>query len=138
LLKYLEERSDLASPPPTPSERLIHGYREHLERVRGLAASTIARHVVVAADFLRFLRHDDDVRRLPQVQIVDLETFVTEASARVGRVTMRKVIAIIRSFLRFLAASGDIRPGLDRQFDSSVPSPGATCCHCYARSSARQ
>jgi integrase/recombinase XerD len=118
LLKYLEEQGELACTPPPPSERLIHAYREHLERVRGLAASTIGRHARLAGDFLHFLRYDDDVHRLLQVRVVDLEAFVAEASGRVGRVTMQKVIAILRSFLRFLAVSGETPAGLDRQIES--------------------
>ncbi len=118
LLKYLDEQGALTSTPPTPSERLIQAYREHLERVRGLAASTIGRHAGLAGDFLQFLRYDDDVHRLPSVRVVDLEAFVAEASARVGRITMQKVIAILRSFLRFLAVSGETPAGLDRHLDS--------------------
>ena len=118
LLKYLEERGSLASTPPTASERLIHTYREHLQRVRGFASSTIGRHAVLAGDFLRFLRYDDDVRRLPQVQVGELETFVVQVGTRVGRITMQKVIAIMRSFLRFLTVAGEIPAGLDRRLDS--------------------
>lgn len=118
LLTYLEEQGALASTPPTPSERLIHTYREHLKRVRGLVPSTIWRHARLVGDFLHFLRYDDDVQRLRQVRVVDLEAFVAEASARVGRITMQKVIAILRSFLRFLAVLGETPVGLDRHLDS--------------------
>jgi integrase/recombinase XerD len=118
LLMFLQERGTLAATLPNASERLIRAYREHLDRVRGLAASTIARHAVVAGDFLRLLEYDDDMQHLPQVQVSDLETFVIQASARVGRITMQKVIAIMRSFLRFLAASGEIPIGLDRHLES--------------------
>jgi integrase/recombinase XerD len=118
LLDYLEEQGELVSPPPTPSERLIHAYCEHLKRVRGFAVSTIGRHARLAGNFLRFLHFDDDVERLTQVQIVDLEGFVAEASARVGRITMQKVVAIMRSFLRFLAISGKAPVGFDRHLDS--------------------
>jgi site-specific recombinase XerD len=107
----------LVSTPPTPSEQLIHAYREHLGRVRGLAVATIGRHARFAGDFLRFL-HYDDVHCLSQVRAVDLEAFVAEASAHVGRITMQKVIAILRSFLRFLAVSGETPAGLDRQIES--------------------
>ena len=103
---------------PTASERLICSYREHLDRVRGLAASTIGRHAVLAGDFLRFLRYDDDLPCLRQVQVGDLENFVVQVSTRVGRITMQKVIAIMRSFLRFLATSGEIQVGLDRCLES--------------------
>jgi hypothetical protein len=57
---YLQERGTLEATLPNASERLIRAYREHLDRVRGLAASTIARHAVVAGDFLRLLKYDDD------------------------------------------------------------------------------
>jgi hypothetical protein len=57
LLSYLQQQGVLASTPPTPSERLIHAYRGHLKRVRGLAASTISRHAKIASDFLGFPRY---------------------------------------------------------------------------------
>jgi integrase/recombinase XerD len=118
LLQYLDERGSLAVSPPTASERLIQVYREHLVRVRGLSASTILRHGIVAGDFLRFLRYENDVQRLQEVRVGDLEAFVVEASSRVGRITMQKVVAIMRSFLRFLSASGEVTAELDRSLES--------------------
>ena len=56
LLMYLQEHGMLETKQPNSSERLIRAYREHLDQVRGLAASTIARHAVVAGDFLRLLK----------------------------------------------------------------------------------
>ncbi len=118
LLRYLEARGTLVSLPPTPSDQLIHTYCEHLKRARGLAASTISRHDRIAGDFLRFLRYDDHVDRLAQVQAVDLETFVAKTSARVGRIARQKVVGILRYFLRFLSMAGKTPAGLDRYLDS--------------------
>jgi integrase/recombinase XerD len=118
LLKYLEQRGDLTSEAPTPSDRLVRAYCQHLERVRGLAASTIVNHQAYAGSFLRFIGYDDDVQRLAQLRIADLEAFVTETSTRVGRITMQKVIAVMRCFMRFLAGSGAGPVGLDRQLES--------------------
>ncbi len=118
LIEYLGERGTLVSPPPTASRRLIDEYCEHLDRVRGLAGATVARHGVLAGNFLRFLEYDNDLQRLPHVQAGDLEAFVVEASSRVGRITMQKVTAVMRSFLRFLDASGEIPVGLDRRLES--------------------
>jgi integrase/recombinase XerD len=118
LLQYLHERGRLAVPSPTASTRLIDAYREHLDRVRGFSASTILRHGIVAGDFLRFLGFEDDTQLLREVQARDLEAFIVKAGSRVGRITMQKVIAIMRSFLRFLAASGGIPVGLDRSLES--------------------
>jgi len=108
----------LCATTPTASETLIDGYRQHLERVRGLAVSTIWRHADLARDFLRFLGYDDDLQRLARIQVVDLERFIAEVSARVGRITMQKVIAIMRSFLRFLSVSGRAPAGLDQWLES--------------------
>jgi integrase/recombinase XerD len=118
LLLYLEEQGRLRSLPPVASQRLLTAYHEYLERRRGFAPSTIARHTTLAGDFLRFLHYDDQERSLPQVQAGDLETFLVQTSHRVGRITMQKVIAILRSFLKFLAASGRVPAGLDRHLDS--------------------
>jgi integrase/recombinase XerD len=118
LLKFLQEQGALVSTVPTPSERLIHGYRDHLERIRGLAASTVGRHVRLAGDFLYFLRYDDKLHRLSQLRVIDLEAFVTEASAHVGRIAMQKVIAVLRSFLRFLSVLGETPAGLERQIET--------------------
>jgi integrase/recombinase XerD len=118
LLKFLQEQGALVSAPATPSERLIHGYRDHLERIRGLAASTVGRHARLASDFLHFLRYDDKLDRLSQLRAIDLEAFVTEAGGRVGRITMQKVVAVLRSFLRFLSISGETTAGLDRQIET--------------------
>jgi integrase/recombinase XerD len=118
LLKFLQRQGALVFTVPPPSERLIHAYRDHLGRTRGLAASTIGRHARLAGDFLHFLRYDEKVHRLSQLRVIDVEAFVAEAGARVGRITMQKVIAILRSFLRFLAVSGEAPVGLDRQIES--------------------
>lgn len=118
LLTYLEDRGGLRSEQATPSDLLIHDYCEHLERVRGLAPSTIVNHKAYAGGLLRFIRYDDDTQGLAQLQMADVEAFVIEASTCVGRITMQKVIAVLRSFLRFLASSGAAPVGLDQQLDS--------------------
>jgi site-specific recombinase XerD len=118
LLNYLKQHGAFTS-RPTAAEMLIDCYRQHLERVRGLAASTIWRHVDLASDFLRFLGYDDDnLQRLAHIQPVDLERFLADVSARVGRITMQKVTAIVRSFLRFLSASGRAAVALDQCLES--------------------
>jgi site-specific recombinase XerD len=118
LLEYLDAQGDLASKPPTASEQLVRAYCAHLQQLRGLADSTIARHGVIAGDFLRFLRYDEEVGRLAHVQIAELETFLTQASTRVGRITMQKVVAVLRSFLRFSAMVGQAPVGFGQQIES--------------------
>jgi integrase/recombinase XerD len=117
LLSYLEERGELVT-TPTASEQLVDCYRQHLKRVRGFAPATIWRHADLAGDFLRFVRYEDDLQRLAHIQPLDLERFLAEASTRVGRITMQKVIAIMRSFLKFLSASGKAPVSLDQCLES--------------------
>lgn len=118
LLEYLGDHGDLAFAEPTRSEQLVRAYCKHLDQVRGLAGSTVTRHGVIAGDFLRFLRYDEEVCRLARVQIAEVETFLTQASTRIGRITMQKVVAVLRSFLRFSALSGEAPVGLAQQIQS--------------------
>lgn len=118
VLAYLQERGELASTPPTPLERLIGAYRNHLERVRGLSASSVAQHARLASDFLRFLAYDDRANRLHGLQVAEIDAFVADAGTRVGRITMQTVVGILRSFLRFLAAHGEAPTGLDGRIES--------------------
>lgn len=117
LLCYLEQQGELAS-TPTESEQLVDAYRRHLERIRGFAASTVWRHGDLAGDFLRFLHYEDDPQCLAHIQAADLERFIVQASSRLGRITMQKVIAIMRSFLRFLSATGRASVGLDQYLEA--------------------
>ena len=90
-------------------------YIVRIQRVRGFAAATIWRHAGVAGDFLGFLRYEDAPQRLASIQFADLEGFILKASSHLGRVAMQKVIAIMRSFLKFLSAMGRAPVGL-KQF----------------------
>ncbi|MBE3100584.1 MAG: tyrosine-type recombinase/integrase [Planctomycetes bacterium] len=106
LLDYLQERGELASRPATPSEQLVGAYRAYLERVRGLGPASALRHAVTVSAFLRFLKHGDRPQGLHDLHVAEIDGFVAHAGQRVGRITMQKVTAILRSFLKFLAAEG--------------------------------
>ncbi|MGK2934259.1 MAG: tyrosine-type recombinase/integrase [Gemmatimonadaceae bacterium] len=110
---YLEERGGLAPTPPTPSELRIADYRRYLERVRGLSASTIEMHGAAITRFLRFIDHDAHPQRLHDLRDAEVEAFVAQAGKHVGRSRMGQVTTVLRTFLRFLAASGETAPGLD-------------------------
>ncbi len=118
LTQYLEERGELAPTPPTPTERQVADYRRYLERVRGLCAGTIAMHAAMITGFLLFLDHDARPQRLHELCAADVEAFVTKAGRCVGRSRMGQVTATLRTFLRFLAATGEGPAGLDAQVES--------------------
>jgi integrase len=108
----------LAPTSPTPTECRIADYCRHLERVRGLRSSTVATHAGTVREFLRFLDHDTRPEGLRELRIADVDAFVTKVARGVGRGRMSGVTATLRSFLRFLAATGKGSAGLDAQVES--------------------
>jgi site-specific recombinase XerD len=112
LLEYLQERGELATVASTPSEQVVAAYRDYLQRVRGLAPRTARRHAVMALRFLRFLKYDDRSDSLRNLRVAEIDAFVTHEGRRVGRITMQKLAAMLRSFLKFLAAREEAPAGL--------------------------
>lgn len=99
--------------PPSPADAHVRAFMTHLEEVRGYAPSTIRRQGQIAAEFLTWLRFSDAPDRLSSLTTSDLEGFIRHLSKRMGRVGLQKPIAIMRNFLRFLAADGTAPVGLD-------------------------
>jgi len=118
LTRYLEERGELAPTSPTPTQLRVTAYRHHLERVRGLAPSTITLQVATVREFLLFLDYDAQPHRLRALRSTDVEAFVAKVSRRVGRGRLSSVTSTLRAFLRFLAATGEGPQGLDMHVDS--------------------
>ena len=114
LADYLSERELLAVPAPTPSDRLLEPYQKHLLEVRGLASSTVRRHVRLARELLAFLRFDGRPETLRELGVASLESFVTAVAPRFSRATLQNAVSAARVFLRFLASRGESAPGLDR------------------------
>jgi integrase len=118
LTQYLEERGDLAPTPTTATERRVAYYRQYLDRVRGLCPGTIKMHAATITGFLRFLDHDADPQRLHELRVADIEAFVAKTGGRVGRSRMGLVTGTLRTYLRFLAATGEGPPDLDAHVES--------------------
>ena len=117
LAAYLEERGSLAVPVATPTERLVGAYREYLDHVRGLAESTVRQHGASAAELLGCMNFDAAPTVLRALSAAHLETFVKSVATRMSRASVQHVAAHLRSFLRFLAARGEVAPGLDACID---------------------
>lgn len=117
LAAYLGERGTLAASVATPTEQLVGAYRDYLDHVRGLAASTISGHDASASELLGFLRFDDDPTVLRALSAAPLEGFVKSVAARLSRASMQRVAAHLRSFLRFLASRDQVASGLDATID---------------------
>lgn len=117
LARFLTERGWLKPSPPTTAEQLVAAYGAHLERVRGLATSTVVDHQRTALDLLAFVgfAHAGDLHDLSPRRIED---FVRRAGERISRETLQHTIAQLRSFLRFLEARGEIPHGLPSSIDT--------------------
>lgn len=117
LVRFLQATGHLElSPSPSPcSPRDAHvmAFMIHLEEVRGFVPSTIRRQGQIAAEFLTWLRFAEAPDRLSTLTTGDMEGFIRHLSKRMGRVGLQKPIAIMRNFLRFLAADGTVPVGLD-------------------------
>lgn len=106
------------SPPPSRVDTLTRAYAAVLGDLRGLAPKTIAAHATTAAALLEYLGHETVPSRLGRVTASDIEGFVRRAGGRLCRASLQHTVARLRSFLRFLAGRGAIRPGLDQQIDT--------------------
>ena len=121
LQQFAEHTARLTPPEPTPPSRvetLTRAYAAMLGDLRGLAPKTIHEHATTAAAFLESLAYETTPSRLASVTARDSEAFVRRAGSRLGRATLQHTVARLRSFLRFLAGRGAIRPGLDQQIDT--------------------
>jgi len=116
---YLDAHGLLAHPAPTaPREQMVAAYRGYLERVRGLAQSTLVHHCFTASELLVFLGFDGDLAVLRRVDQRQIEAFVRASGTRLSRASLQHVVAHLRSFLRFLASRGEIARGLDSAIDT--------------------
>ena len=118
--RYLQERGLIAvAPSPTsPSRRLLAAYADHLRDVRGLAVLTIPAHLRDSAELLRAIDYDTNTARLQALSVRDIEEFLQVVGRRQARAALQHVVAHVRSLLRFLAVTGEVRPGLETQIDT--------------------
>jgi len=88
-----------------PSE-LLQAYAEHVRQYRGNPEGSIHKKVVHTSRFLDFLKARQ--RPLGQVQLVDIDDFLKQCSQAYARSTTADIASSLRSFLRFLRATGHI------------------------------
>src|SRR6266849_3573129 len=118
LAVYFEEHGLLPCEPRPDIPNEIIEYRRHLAALRGLAPSTITDHLGTASEFLRYVADKTPRISLVGLTPTDLEGFVQQIAARVGRASLQHLVAHLRSFLRWLAAHGQAPKGLDSQIDT--------------------
>lgn len=116
--RYLDEQEILPKPEPTRIQQLTTEYSKYLQNVRGSSASTLRQHCWTASRFLMHVEYDARPSHLSDIDGNDIETYVRMRGQRVNRPSLQHEIAHLRSFLRFLAARGEMKPGLDTQIDT--------------------
>src|SRR5215510_4200734 len=119
--RFLTKRG-LLKPSPrqvsSPTEIQLQRYSEYLRDVRGVSLSTIHDHLYTAAGFLAHVGFDHRPHSLSGVDADDLEGFIRKVSKGLTRGTIQHIVAALRGFLRFLATTGQVTPGLDSQIDT--------------------
>ena len=115
---YLDERGFLRKPELTPSESLLAEYSAYLRKDRGVSCSTIKHHCSTVSQFLQHLGYNAEPSRIAETDEDILEAFVSLRGQRVSRASLQHEVAHLRSLLRFLAARGEVRSGLDTQIDT--------------------
>lgn len=118
LTRYFEQCGIVRPTPPTATQRLIDSYRIHLERHRGLAASTVLHHTATASEFLQSVGYDGDPDHLQRLGRHNLEDFIHRLAIRRSRASLQHVAAHLRAFLWFLAGSGCVSASLASQVDT--------------------
>ena len=85
---------------------LLDEYREYRRAHNGVAEGTLVRDLDVAQRFHQHLR--DRRRTIRTTRPVDLDTFVQQLSSRMSAPTLADHCSSLRSFLRFLRATGRV------------------------------
>jgi site-specific recombinase XerD len=115
---FRTELSLYPAPRLTRIAQRVAAYTTYLEQVRGFAPSTCTYHRRTVTDFLTHLGYERRPTRLAVVSGRDLESFLCAVGPRQTRASLQHVVSHVRAFLRFLAAVGEIPPGLDTQIDT--------------------
>lgn len=116
LERYFEKQRVLQPDPISEKEAKVAEYREFLEKVRGFSPSTLHHHCLTAQEFLS--SHGTSPANLRRLGPQHIEEFIRKTGKRLSRESLQHVVAVLRSFLRFLASRGEVPFGLDLQIDT--------------------
>jgi site-specific recombinase XerD len=116
--RYLDEQHLLPPLQATRIATLTNEYRLYLDSVRNAKRSTVVHHSRTASSYLSQLGYEENPSCLIEMDLNAIEKFVRMRSQSISRASLQHEITYLRSFLRFLAVRGQVRPGLDKQIDS--------------------
>jgi hypothetical protein len=113
--RFLRGRDVLEIPPsplPSPSALQVERYGAYLQTVRGFSPSTLRSHLCTTQELLTYLHLEKDPQAFRRLDVRTIEAFLKKAATHAGRGTLQHVAAQLRGFLRYLATTGQITPGL--------------------------
>ncbi len=118
---FLDETHGLEPLPPRPlsaTESELNRFADYLQRVRGLAASTIRSHVRYLKDFLEHIGYGPDPEAMTKLTSKGIESFLCDCARRLNRYSLQHVVAYLRSFLMFQYDKGVLPRPLHREIDT--------------------
>ena len=110
VLDYTTPRWEPTSDPKWPTSPLLQEFVEHLVQHRGNPVATRKKKVAHIAGFLTFLRGRR--RSVAQLHLHDIDVFIVDCRERYARTTVADICSSLRSFLRFLHATGRLAADL--------------------------
>jgi integrase/recombinase XerD len=97
----------------TPSlSALLMEYCQYRRSHVGVAEATLKRDLRTASDFLAKL--GQRMKAISKLTVADIDDFVRDRSTRVSKRTVADTASSLRSFLRFLEATGRLHPDLSK------------------------
>jgi site-specific recombinase XerD len=97
-------------PLPPPASALLQEYADHLGRHRGNPAVTVVKRLEHVGKLLEHLARNDKTWRM--LTLTDIDGFLMECAQRFARSTVADLAGSVRSFSRFLLATGRISVAL--------------------------
>ena len=95
---------------PPPATAVLHDYAAHLGQHRGSPEVTIRKKLDHVGKLFEHLRHSGKTWR--HLSLPDIDAFLIECASHYARSTTADIASTVRSFARFLLASGRIRTDL--------------------------
>ena len=105
-------------PAKPPASTLLRAYADHLAQQRGSPAVTVHKRLDHVGKFLNHLAEHGKTWRT--MTLLDIDAFLTECSSRYARSTTADIAGGVRSFSRFLFATGRVSVDLAESVISPV------------------
>lgn len=112
LVEHLRRRGVITSPPPAKKQAdppaLFSGFCDWMRCQRGTQGKTLQKYALVIEDALEALGADPS-----RYEAESIRTFILSQTKGRSRAKAKRVVSVMRMFLRYLIAEGKCRTGMD-------------------------